>query len=396
MNDVAIAQRQAQAPTLDEMVRRAEALLPALRERAYETEKNRRLPDETVREFRAAGFPKIMQPARFGGYQLGADAAAEVVRTLSSGCASSGWVANLMINHNWMVSLFPMEAQEEYWDGATDRLISTGSMSTRSQLEVVDGGYRLSGRWKFSSGCDFADWFIIMKPSATSFDWMLIPRSDVTIEDDWFTSGLCGTGSRDIILDNVFVPSHRSVAAVDVQGGTTPGGTAHGIPIMRMPFGLAATWSIPPVLLGAAAGMAEAVRQSLIGKKALFTGEAQVERVANQVRLTEALTDIHAAELVMRHRMAEIMKWAEAGGPPSQLEALSSGRDAAYVARVALRVADSLSLMAGASAIYLTNPVQRFLRDIHAGATHVSIVWEEHAERYGRALWDLPPKVPGK
>jgi len=395
MNDLGLAKPQT-APTLEELVGRAEALLPRLRERAVETERNRRLPDVSVQEFREAGFPKIFAPPRFGGYGLGIDAAAAVVSTLSSACASSGWVANLFMNHNWMVSLFPMQAQEEYWDGSSDRLISTASLATRSQMDVVDGGYRLTGRWKFSSGCDFADWFIIMKPSSTSADWMLLPRSDVTIEDDWFTSGLCGTGSRDIILDNVFVPSHRVAAAADVQTGNSEGGHAHGLPLLKVPFGLGASWAIPPVLVGAAAGMADAVRQSLIGKKALFTGELQVERAPNQIRLAEALTDIHAAELVMRHRTAEIMTWAKAGGAPSPLEAATSGRDASYVARLVTRVADSLSLMAGAQSIYLANPVQRFLRDIHAGATHVSLVWEEHAERYGRALWDLPPKVPGK
>ena len=150
---------------------------------------------------------------------------------------------------------------------------------------------------------------------------------------------------------------------------------------------------IPPTLVGMANGMAEAVRRTLIGKKALFSGELQVERVANQMKLIEALTDIHAAELIMRHRLTELMRWGEAGAPPSTLDALSSQRDASYVSRLMGKVANNLALMSGATSINLSNPIQRYQRDINDGVTHVSLVWEEAAENYGRALWELPGKA---
>ena len=349
-----------------------------------------------MQEFRAAGFHKILQPKRFGGFDLGIDTATECIRTLATACGSSGWVANLFIIHNWQVGLFPMEAQEEYWADGDDQICSTASFATRSQMEPVEGGYRLSGHWKFSSGCDFAGWFVILKPSPTCLDWMMVPRSDVAIEDDWFVSGLCGTGSKDLILDNVFVPEHRCVSIRELATGTSPGGLAHGTALARLPFSWPAVWGIPAALIGMASGMAEAVRQTLIGKKALFTGENQVERVANQMKLAEVLTEIHAAELIMRHRTTELMKWGEAGGPPSPVEALASQRDAAYVARLVGKIANTLTLMAGATSTYLANPIQRFQRDINSGITHVSLVWEEAAENYGRAVWELPPKSPAK
>jgi alkylation response protein AidB-like acyl-CoA dehydrogenase len=393
--ELKVAKMQAATPTKTEMIARAEALLPALRERSAEAEKNRRMSDETVQELRAAGFPKILQPKRFGGYELGLDTAVEVIRTISTACGSSGWVTNLFVLHNWQVSLFPIEAQEEYYDGSDDRLASTVSFAPKSNLEEVEGGARLTGRWKFSSGCDFAEWFIIMKPSPTCFDWMLIPRSDVTIEDDWFVAGLSGTGSKDLILDNVFVPPHRRLAAMDMAMGTAPGAKALGIPMGRLPFAWTAVWGIPSALIGMAAGMAEAVRTTLIGKKALFTGEIQVERAANQIKLAEAMTDIHAAELIMRHRMAELTAWADGSRAPTPSDAFASHRDAAYVSRLMGKVASNLSLMAGATSVYLANPIQRFKRDIDVGVTHVSLVWEEAAENYGRALWELPPKGRG-
>ena len=386
---------QSRTPTREDMIERAEALLPVLRARAADAEKNRRLPDETVTEFRAAGFHKIMQPKRFGGYELGIRTAAECIRTLSSACGSSGWVANLFMVHNYQVSLFSPEAQQEYWATGDDQVSSTVSFATKSEAVKVDGGYRLTGRWKFSSGCDFASWFIIMKPSATVLDWMLVPRSDLTIEDDWFVSGLCGTGSKDLILDDVFVPEHRILSIMAIATGNTPGGRANGMAIARLPFTWPAVWGIPAALIGMANGMADAVRQTLVGKKALFTGELQTERVANQIRLTGALTDIHAAELIMRHRLDEIERWAEAGAAPAAIDAFASQRDAAYVARLIGKVASDLSQMAGATSVYLGNPIQRFQRDINVGVTHVSLVWEEAAENYGRTLWGLPPKGRG-
>ena len=380
-------------PNQAELVARAEALLPGLHERARAAEENRRLSDETVREFRAAEFHKILQPRRFGGFELGFETAAEVIRTLATACGSSGWVTNLFIVHNWQIGLFPMQAQEEYWADGSDQVCSTASFATHSEMKEVDGGFRLSGRWKFSSGCDFAGWFIILKPSPTCMDWLLVPRSDLDIVDDWFVSGLSGTGSKDLILDDVFVPEHRRLPIMDLATGNTPGGKAHGIPLARLPFVLPAVWGIPPALVGMANGMAEAVRRTLIGKKALFSGELQAERVANQMKLTEALTDIHAAELIMRHRLTELMRWGEAGAPPSTLDALSSQRDASYVSRLMGKVANNLALMSGATSINLSNPIQRYQRDINAGVTHVSLVWEEAAENYGRALWELPGKA---
>lgn len=386
------AGQAAQIPSKQEMIARAEALLPALRERSAEAEKNRRLSDETVAEFRAAGFHKIMQPKRFGGFELGIDTAAECIRTLASACGSSGWVANLFMIHNWQASLFPLAAQEEFWADGDDVVCSTVSFAPKSAMEEVEGGFRLTGRWKFSSGCDFASWFIIMKPSPTCLDWMLVPRADLSIEDDWFVAGLCGTGSKDLILDDVFVPEHRRLKMTDIATGNTPGSKVHDVPLTRLPFGWSAIWGIPAALIGMGQGMAEAVKKTLTGKKALFTGEQQVERVANQIKISEALTDIHAAELIMRHRLAELNRWAETGVTPTPLEALASHRDASYVARLMGKVGQNLAQMAGATSVYLGNPIQRFQRDINVGVTHVSLVWEEAAENYGRTLWELPPK----
>jgi alkylation response protein AidB-like acyl-CoA dehydrogenase len=153
-------------------------------------------------------------------------------------------------------------------------------------------------------------------------------------------------------------------------------------------------WGIPAALIGMVVGMAEAFQSTLVGKRILFTGEKQVERVANQIKLAEIHTDIHAAQLLLRHRLQQVKQWGLAGAPPDATEALSSQRDAAYVARLMVKTATAISLAAGANSAYRSNPIQRFLRDIMVGANHTSLVWEEIAEYYGRAKWGLPPKLP--
>jgi alkylation response protein AidB-like acyl-CoA dehydrogenase len=368
--------------------------LPRLRERAPAAERARRISDETMAEFFDAGFHKVMQPTRFGGYGYGHDLSAELVRTVATACGSSGWVTNLATMHNWQVSLFPLEAQEEYWANSHDVFSSTASFAPRSELEAVSGGYRLSGRWKFASGADFARWFIIMKPSQQCLDWFLIPREDVTIVDDWFVSGLCATGSKDIVLDDVFVPRHRVVGFQDLIAGRTPGGLLHDSPFSHLSFVLPGVWGIPAAIIGMVTGMAEALQQTLVGKRLLFSGEKQVDRVANQIALAEALTNIHAAELMMRHRLDEMRDWDKAGGPPDEIQGMHSQRDAAYVARLMGRTANAISIAGGANSAYLANPIQRFLRDVNVAVTHVSLNWEEIAESYGRAKWGLPPKLP--
>jgi len=128
-------------PTHEEMITRARTLLPALRARSAEAEKNRRLPDETIAEFRTAGFHRILQPRRFGGYELGIGTAAECIRTLATACGSSGWIANLFVVHNYQLSLFPEAAQREYWAGTDDVVCRTGrgSISNRHRQKIQKG-----------------------------------------------------------------------------------------------------------------------------------------------------------------------------------------------------------------------------------------------------------------
>ena len=383
------------SPTTEELVARAEALIPKLRERALVGEKQRRLPDETIEDFIDSELYKVLQPRRFGGYGLARDVSSEVLATLARGDGASAWIGMVYFTHQWQIGLFGLEAQEEIWGTKPESFIATASLTIGSELTAVSGGYRLSGRWKFSSGCDFADWLMIMKPTPTTFDWMLIPRAEVTIIDDWHVSGMRATGSKDVVLDDVFIPAHRTISQSDLIGGRAPGVLLDDpVANASVPFLEAVIFDIPSVILGMGKGIVETFERGLVGKRSAVTNQPQVERVANQLLLAEAHAEVDAAFAVMRLRLAQMRQWDATGVPEDPAELLVMRRDAAFISQRIVKLATRLSIAAGASATAEKNPIQRFVRDILAGGAHAALAWEEIAEAYGRARWGLPPISP--
>ncbi len=196
-----------------ELVARARAMVPYLRERALEAERQRRISAETIARFSEAGFFRTLAPVRFGGFEYGFGTMMDILAEVGRGCGSSAWLCGLGIIHRWLLSLFPLEAQIDVWNDDPDGII-TGSYAPQGVAQPEAGGYRIpAGKWSFSSGVDHSRWSVIgvMFPpgkdeTAPSRGLLLVPSSDYTIEDDWYASGLCGTGSKTIVIDDVFVP----------------------------------------------------------------------------------------------------------------------------------------------------------------------------------------------
>ena len=207
----------------EELVRRAAELVPALRQRAGVTEKLRQIPQETVDDFHAAGILRAAQPARFGGYDIDYPVVLDIAAELGRGCGSSAWCYGIWAAHNWVAGMFPEKAQEEYWSESNDVLSSTSVDPSRAKVTSAKGGYQLSGRWSFPSGCDAAAWVILAGMGPDGMIWLMLPRPDYTVIDNWFVSGLRGTGSKDIEVNEVFVPEHRVVSLADLRQGQSPG-----------------------------------------------------------------------------------------------------------------------------------------------------------------------------
>ena len=208
---------------------RVRALLPVLRERAPSAEKLRRLPDETFRDFQEAGLFRCIQPKRYGGYELDPETFYQAIVEVSAVCGSSGWILGVIGVHNWHLALISAAGSGRRL-GRRHEHPALDLTGADRQGRAGPGGFRLSGRWSFSSGCDYCQWTALggvvpavesgAPPDARMF---LVPRSDYAIDDNWHVIGLCGTGSKDIVVEEAFVPEYRTHSYLDAFHLRNPG-----------------------------------------------------------------------------------------------------------------------------------------------------------------------------
>src|SRR5436305_6271642 len=258
------------AMTPDEFLGRVRDLLPGIRERASRAEQLRRLPDETFADFQEAGVLRAIQPRRHGGFELDPGTFYQAVTEVGAVCGSTGWIFAVMGAHNWHLALFPAQAQDDVW-GEDDSVQLSTSLAPTGMVERVPGGFRLSGRWSFSSGCDHCQWVVlggIAPPVETSHEaggppdarTYLLPRSYYAIDDKWYVMGLCGTGSKDIVVKDAFVPEYRTHSYLDAFHLKNPGLAVNNAPLYRLPFGLVFSYTLGAAAIGVAVGALAAFR----------------------------------------------------------------------------------------------------------------------------------------
>src|ERR1700752_951889 len=209
--------QRAAAPPCEALLARAEALVPVLRERAPRAEQLRRLPEETIADMHSSGLFRMLQPARVGGSELPFHALYELTAVIGTGCGSTSWVLANLAAHHWLLGMWHPEAQEEIWGQSPDSLISSALIFPRGRARRVEGGYRLSGRWPFSSGIDPSSWNMfgaVVSDEETGENeprMFLVPANDYSVIDTWQVIGLAGTGSKDVEVADVFVPADRTL-----------------------------------------------------------------------------------------------------------------------------------------------------------------------------------------
>jgi 3-hydroxy-9,10-secoandrosta-1,3,5(10)-triene-9,17-dione monooxygenase len=377
------------AVTVDELIERTERLLPGLAERALETERTRRIPDESLREIEAAGLNRILHPTRHGGFGLDYDAFFEVSWRLASACPSTGWVFNVSSIHNWQVGLAPEQAQEEFF-AKGDVWSSSAFNPSGATLEPTDGGWTLSGRWSFSSGCLHADWFLLAAlPPQSPPLLFLVPREDGRIEDTWHVSGLRGTGSNDIVIDEpVFVPAHRWVPML---GHYPEGVAAHGRGSYGVPIPSLIPWTLITPLIGMAQGALNAYEDKTRTRLTAISHQQVSHAAGAQMRIAEAAAALDAARALARQDIRELIERGGRLDTFTEEDRVRFRRDHAYVGNLAYDATMMLARASGAGSILETHPMQRFMRDAHAAAMHMVASWDDQAEAYGRVRMGLEP-----
>jgi alkylation response protein AidB-like acyl-CoA dehydrogenase len=388
-------------PSIGELVARATAIGARLRERAEATEAGRQVPSDSMAQLRDAGLFRIMQPAVYGGYEYGFDALVHSVAPIAAGCGSSGWVFSLGIAHQWLIAAYPKQAQDEYWSEPDP--IAFGSYPPVGKAIAVDGGYRLSGVWGFTSGCDHAQWLVLggMVPPVTEGlppkpAFFLVPHGDVRLDDNWFTMGLAGTGSKNTVASDIFVPAHRVVLVADLLAGTTPGAKVHDNPLYRQSMLSALPFALVAPLLGMADGaLADFLDMAKVRttRGAVAGGNNRMAEFATiQTRVAEATGSIDAARLTIFQALDKALAAAAAGEQANLDLRLRNRLSQAFCARLLVQAVDALFQAAGGQGIFTAKPIQRAWRDIHAGAVHVSMNWDAVSTMYGQYALGLDPK----
>lgn len=381
------------------LIERARDIAERVRGRVDAAEAARMVPADSIAELKQAGLFRLLQPARYGGFELGYETYVPAVHEIAKACGSTGWVYSVLTMHGWHAALFPAKAQDDLWGENPEALVSSSYAPTGKGLPVK-GGFELTGKWSFVSGCDHTDWTIIgaVVPledgGAPEFCFFLVPHKDYRIEDDWHVVGLAATGSKTLVLEKSFVPAHRIFAARAAQTMDPPGAEVNKAPLYRIPFfvGTGHCTSVPAVGIGL--GAYQDYVDDVSGRSTRGGLAGGPKRIAEfptiQMRVAEAGALIDAAQRLMAADSAALYEGAVKGDIPMDLRQRAR-RDFSFASRLTVWAVDQLFEAEGGSGIYTSRRIQRAWRDVHAANAHIGQNWDRTATQYGRFALGLPP-----
>ena len=378
-----------------ELLRRLRALAPMIAAHAAEAERLRRPVDEVWNALRRSGLFYLFVPKQFGGMETDFDTFIDAGLIIGEACASTSWVATFCAEHNWILTHFPRETQVKLWTGDFPYIIAPVVSAPPGVATPVDGGFRVSGRWKWGTGVMHADWVIVSavvaqegKPPQVIM--VLVPAAEAKVLDVWHMDGMAGTGSNDIVLEDVFVPTAHSAPNL-ARGGRPPGKRDYANPIYGVPLlpFLAMSASIPA--LGAARAMLRDYRARLEGHVRMGSMNTQGEKPAAQIRLAKADLVVRNAELLIRDAGRRMLALADLAEPEQSSQRASIRAQIAYAVSLCRDAASLLAEGAGSGVHMLDHAFQRNMRDIVVVSTHVVFDVDLAYELHGRALLGLPP-----
>lgn len=370
----------------------AKAMLPTLRERAGECEQLRKVPEQTIQDFKDAGFFRILQPKRWGGYELDPQDFYDVQMTVAQACMSSAWVLGVVAIHNWQLALFDDRAAQDVWGDDTSVLISSSYMPV-GKVEWVGDDLKISGKWGFSSGCDHCEWVFLgamvpprpgQEAGAPDMRTFMLPRADYEIVDDWHVMGLKGTGSKTIVVKDAIVPEYRTHKGSDGFTCDNPGNAVNDAPLYRLPFGQVFVRAVSSSAIGALQGAVDTFIETTSKRIGKNDGKSAGEDAFAQNALAKASMTVDELTLVLHRNFDRLM-----AGTRGELEAVSieervkMRNDSAVVLQKCVEGVDDLFAFAGGSGIYEGNAMLRAFLDIHAGRAHTANNPYKYAKNQG-------------
>jgi len=361
-------------PGEDEIVRRANAMIPMLRERAADCERDRMVSRETIQAFKDAGFFKILQPKRWGGYEMNPNVLNKVLMELARGCPSSAWNVMVLGVHPFEVGLLDPRCGDELW-GEDDSTLISSSYAPFGTVKQVEGGYILNGEWLTSSGCDhaaggaFLGGRVKLENGELAFRSFWVQASDFTIVDDWHVVGLAGTGSKKLVVADVFVPEYRShvIAAYDEDSHGEVGD------LYKMPFFYVFYAAVSSVIIGMARGMVDLYIEHMVPRRNINQAVgAAVQDPFIKAKLGEAYAKILGASARVLQNTDEAWAYASRGElVPLDLRIRHFATNQ-FTGGECFEAAHMIFKKTSTRGVWLSSPMQRQMRDILVGANHIT------------------------
>ena len=359
------------AGSTDKILQRIIELQPKFRERQAETKALRKLPDSSVQELQDAGFFLALQPKRWGGYECTPQEFFRMQIAIAEGCMSTAWAGGIIAVHAFQLALMDDRAQQDVWGEDIHTRVSS-SYAPMGKVEVVEGGFRFSGRWGWSSGSDHCTWVLLggIIPGE-GYRTFLIPRSDYEIVDTWHSMGLEGTGSNDIVVDDVFVPDYRTHKQMDGFLCTNPGKESNPQPVYQLPWAQLFIRTVSSPAIGACKAAVELYKQGALNKASNDPTKLAGD-TATQERIAHALNGIDEMEALLYRNFDRMLAQVEAGESIDIEDRARYRRHAARVIEKSMEVVDSLFSVAGGGSVFLGSEIQQRFLDIHTARAHVA------------------------
>jgi alkylation response protein AidB-like acyl-CoA dehydrogenase len=352
----------------DSVLDKIRAMAPAIAARGDEIEQGRRLPTDLVEKLSTAGCFRAMVPASHGGLGLTFTEQLLVIRELARADGSVGWTVMIGSSAPVVLGLLPRSSFDQIYAKGPDVILG-GAFNPKGVATPVDGGYRVSGRWSFASGCQHCHWFVahcmVDDGRMPPVRMMVLPPSDVEIADTWYVSGLCGTGSHDFVVDDVFVPDERSFTLWDEP--------ALDGPLWRIPELSLSSLMMANVAVGIAEGALGEITTLASGKVPMLADSTLGANALFQHDLAEADARLRAARALLDADAATAWRIADAGRELSPEDRARTRSTAVWVARTAACVVDAAYHAGGGTSLYVSSPLQRRLRDVHAVTQHFAL-----------------------
>ena len=382
-------------PEAIEVIERARAMIPRLAERARAAEDALMVPRETVAEMQEAGFFKVLQPKRWGGYEMDPRVFYTVQMALAEGCMATAWIYGVIGVHNWQIPLFPEQAQIDVWGQDPTTLTASTYMPT-GKAEPVEGGYNFSGRWSWSSGSQHCEWILLggLLPKKDGSGVLehctfLLPKADFKIIENFDVLGLRATGSHDIEVTNAFVPAHRTHRTNDHSDAGCPGRAVNPGWLYRIPFTQVFQRAVSSACLGATDAAINSFRArcaSFVGKH----GAKTAEDVNSQLVVSEAMMMSDSAKLVLYRNFQRIVDCAKNGTVMDVEERLLQRAQASQVPKKCAEAINEIMRACAAGGVYKTNPIERTFRDLHVARGHIANNSDAYARAHGAVMLGLP------